>query len=57
MMNARDKVVVKEIQCDLMPVVLNLIAMSVRQARKSAHPHSHRKVLSLPSTKAQISSH
>src|ERR1017187_632047 len=39
------EVVVEEIQCNLMPVVLNLFAVSVRQSRESSHPHSHRKIL------------
>ena len=41
------KVVVHEIQCDVVGQILNLLAEGVRQPRKSTHRHSHGEVLAL----------
>jgi hypothetical protein len=40
------EVVVHEVQRNCVPVVLQLLAESACQPRKTAHPHPHRKVLS-----------
>ena len=41
------KIVVHEVQRNLVRVILKLFAESVCEPRKAAHPHSHRKVLPL----------
>src|SRR6266567_5494802 len=41
------EVVMKKVQRNLVPMILNFLAVAVREPRKTAHPHSHRKVLPL----------
>jgi hypothetical protein len=41
------EIVVKEIERNLMRVILEFLAESVCQPRESAHPHSHAEVLAL----------
>ncbi len=48
------KVVVHEVQRHGMTVILDLLAKSVCQARKTAHPHAHRQVLALDVRSADV---
>ncbi len=44
------EIVVEEVKCHLMTVVLNFLAVTVREPRETEHPHPHRKVAALYET-------